>query len=94
MATYREQGKRNARQERAAVKESFNRLFDWDSCAVEGCDRRPLGGSRFCGCCLEDRRNGRRVISRGGALLSPVERRGLDIAQGHRWHQDAMEDHP
>lgn len=57
-------------------------LFDRGKCAVEGCDRRPMRGSRFCGCCLEDRRQGLVIVFRGGEILPEAAELGR-----HPWLQ-------
>jgi hypothetical protein len=98
----REQGKMNFRLrvaeldgvsalKRTAVKEAFDRLFAVKNCCnTEGCDRRPMNDSRFCGCCLENQKAGQQPVFRGGALLpesDEMARLAFDSAMGHEWHR-------
>lgn len=60
-------------------RQSFDNLFRADDapvavCATLRCDRRPAHGSRYCGCCRDDRREGRRVIACGADELLPFTR--------------------
>jgi len=73
---------RRKREKRAAIEEAFDRLFDRSRCAVEGCDRQPAKGSRFCGCCREDRKAGRVVIFRGGEEMLPVRQESTKAPHG------------
>jgi len=69
------------RTKRAAVEDALNQLFDRSRCESPHCDRRPLGRSRFCGLCLDDRRAGRVVIFRGGEML-PAREEDTKLAYG------------
>jgi len=77
--------KAEERQSRAAQdisRRAFAQLFEPTRCTVRGCDRQPAQGSRFCGCCLEDRRAGRVVIFRGGEVMLPVRQESTKAPHG------------
>jgi len=73
---------REQRDAQSASRQTFAQLFDRSHCAVSGCDRQPAKGSRFCGCCLENRRTGRVVIFRGGEDLLPVRQESTKAPHG------------
>jgi len=59
--------------QRSSAIEIFNQIFHpapaVATCAHTLCDRRPAKGSRFCGCCKQDRIEGRTVIAGAGEIL-------------------------